>query len=294
MIWKYTIITVFLGSFLGSYIASAAETQVILSNKIAPELQTALGWNKATYVTRIRSIHRLGPELKKDEKEAVYKFLESKPDPAKMPILEFDGLKNELVIVLMKQHEYPRELTDKLIKMYHTPELGAVWQDYCIQFLGQWGAYAATAEELKHVRATLLEALEDRHAGIAGTALIAINSLSSKKMFSVPEVKEAAWMLANNEQIPEASRIPALQIAAVMGDQRIVETARKIIGQRNPAMLKMSAMAALGMVGNHEDTELLKAYERSSDIRLRNAAIAAIRTLTGRGMVATEPPATAK
>ncbi len=284
MVWRNSLTVIFLWLFLCVKNSVLAEDKVVLTNKISPELQTALGKNNAPYINRIKSVHHLGNDLNPDEKKAVYEFLEQKPEVNVMPILESDGIKNELVIVLMKQNEYPAELTGKLIKMYRHPALGQVWQDYCVQFLGQWGGYAQNPGELAEIIKTLQEALQDKNGGIAGTALIALNSLAGKPGVSTADIKEAAWALANNEHIPENSRIPALQIAAVMGDQRIADTARKIIAGKSPVMLKMSAMAALGMIGGSDDLALLQGYERSSDIRLRGAAVAAVRALKNRGV----------
>ena len=53
-------------------------------------------------------------------------------------------------------------------------------------------------------------------------------------------------------------------------------TAREVAASDAAVMLRVSAIAAIGLLGNAEDMPLLSRYERSSDTRLRTASISAI------------------
>ncbi|NCC51464.1 MAG: hypothetical protein EOM20_09645 [Spartobacteria bacterium] len=71
----------------------------------------------------------------------------------------------------------------------------------------------------------------------------------------------------------------ALQIAASLGDTSAVHTARQLLARDGDIQLRMSALAVLGLQGDVSDRDILRRYEQSSDIRLRNAAVAAAKKI---------------
>ena len=94
---------------------------------------------------------------------------------------------------------------------------------------------------------------------------------------------EEAAEIAGDEGYSDAARITALQVAAKLGNRKVLEVARRIVeggGYRVP--LKVSAVAVLGMLGDEGDVETLRGLRTSSDRRLRKAAEAALERLQGR------------
>ena len=62
------------------------------------------------YVPRVRAVHELPANLSAEQVTACYDFLNRKLASQPLPDLEFNGLKNELVFVLMRQRRRPEEL----------------------------------------------------------------------------------------------------------------------------------------------------------------------------------------
>ena len=236
-----------------------------------------------TYVSRIKATHHLGGHLGAAEITELYAFLHRQPaaDPL-INNLEFNAVKNEVVVAIMDQTRYPAELTQQLAEMYHDKTLGITWRDYCIQFLGQWYPKVNTDKEKDLIVKTITAAFQEKNNGIAGTALISASKLVDKSEFKRDQVSTIAQALAEDCKADHITRVPALQISAKLGNPQAIITARDIIANHPevPVMLKMSALAVLGMNGNSSDMETLKRYQNSSDVRLRAAATAAIHRLT--------------
>lgn len=236
-----------------------------------------------TYASRIKATHRLGGNISDSEIKELYTFLHKKPsDDVGINNLEFNGIKNEVVIALMNQSRYPADLTKQLAEMYQDKALGVTWRDYCIQFLSQWHAKMSTATEKELAVKTITAAWQEKDNGIAGTAVIAASKLVGKSDFKKEQVSAVAQALAEDKKVDHVTRIPALQVSAKLGNPQAIVTAREIVKSTAnvPVMLKMSALAVLGMNGDSSDLDALKQYQNSSDVRLRAAAAAALHRLS--------------
>lgn len=265
---------------------SASETVAVKQKPVTLSRNVDVAVEKTViepYVIRIKAVHQAGRHLTEAEVKEIYAFLNKRPDEEKrLSNLEFNGIKNELVIALMNQQTYPAELTGRLAEMYRREELGVTWRDYCIQFLGQWYGRMQSDRERSMAQQAIYTALHEKDNGIAGTALIAAYGLAGQPGFKPEQLKAAAQALAGDPKVAYIARVPALQISAKMGNPQAIVTAREIIGGQHPAILKMSALAVLGIMGNADDMATLKKYQVSSDIRLRAAATAALHRLAKR------------
>ena len=267
------------GFLLLSSLIVCAQDKIDISNSVDISIAHT---QRESYVTRIKTIHKLGRNLTNAEVKAIYEFLAKKTSESKLSNLEFNALKNELVIVLMKQRRYPEKLTLELSDMFFNKELGITWRDYCIQFLGQWYSKTQTSKERELTRRTLFAALEEQKNGIAGTALIALKPLVNFPGVNKQKIAEIAQSISEDTKAFYLNRIPALQISAALGNTQAIKTARKIINTENPVMLRMSALAVLGMHGSTADLTLLKKHTKSNDIRIRTAALRAVKKLEAR------------
>ena len=75
------------------------------------------------------------------------------------------------------------------------------------------------------------------------------------------------------------SKITALQICAKLGNKAVLPSARRLASSRESVPLRMSAIAAVGTLGNADDQVVLEEYAKSSDVRLRKSAQSALKRL---------------
>jgi HEAT repeat protein len=98
----------------------------------------------------------------------------------------------------------------------------------------------------------------------------------------VRQVTDKAVAMAGDAAYGEAARITALQICAKLSDTRVLLPAREIAFGKYGAPLRVSAIAALGAMGDGSDLAQPKPLAQSTDIRLRTAAAAAVKKLSDR------------
>lgn len=232
-----------------------------------------------SYLVRADAVHLLNDYFTFSEIAFAKDFLYSKEMDLRS--IDYNSLKNDVVLILLRQKRPVDELGSWLIEMHLDKEYDATWRDYCIQFLGQIYSESSPSQR-KAIISTLKSALLERENGIAGTALIASRNIndfseSDKKLFS-----NAAVEIALDDNSPDYVKMTAVQIAALNGDVRILDECGKILADHArtyTVQLKMSAMAAIGLLGDRDKLDLLAGYKDSTDIRLSTAAKSAIKKL---------------
>lgn len=229
-----------------------------------------------SYEPRAAAVHKLNDYLTSSEISLIKSFLYQKQ--MDLTNLEFNSIKNDLVVILMRQKKPIPELGEWLIDMFADKTFGDTWRDYCIQFIGQ--LYPDSSPENKKKMITVLTgALKEKSNGIAGAALIALNRNSSDALVNRSELGKAACAIAVNAETPEYLKVTAIQIAALHGESEILLLCDKIIDSGNSSFstqLKMSAIAAVGILKSEERIAKIRPFEKSSDIRLASAAKSAI------------------
>jgi HEAT repeat protein len=93
------------------------------------------------------------------------------------------------------------------------------------------------------------------------------------------EVRLAAYKVLTAEDTPDYVKQTALQICAMGNESKVLPIARDILKTSKNVPLKMSAIAAIGALGNGDDYENLEDLSKSTDIRLRIAAKSALKKL---------------
>ena len=131
---------------------------------------------EASYSERLQLIHSLPSDLDGGRLERCRRFLESPAELQALPCLEFNGLKNDMVLALLRQKEGLPELAGLLVRMSRDPWTDDVWRDYCVQFLGKCYPAVADMDSRRSMADALWEALETRRAsscaGAAGRQLM--------------------------------------------------------------------------------------------------------------------------
>ena len=262
----------------------AGKPQVVISS-LPDEIKLIIGDSKNQhYIPRVRAIHALPSNLPPDQIQACYEFLYKKLDSQPLPNLQFNGLKNELVLALMRQKRKPVELSAHLVKMYRDKSFDTTWRDYCVQFFGKWYPDAPKNDARREMGEALWDALKnERRNSIAGAASSQLCFLSGRfPEFDKKAVSAASFEALNDPKCANISKVALLQTCAVLGNEKALPIARKLAtGEREP-LLKASAIAAIGMLGGKDDLELLRQFERAQDIRLRTPAKAAIEKIEAR------------
>lgn len=255
----------------------------LVISSLPDNIKLIIGQAKDTfYVPRVKAIHALPTDMPQDQIDACYDFLYQKLEKQSLPDLQFNGLKNELVFALMKQRKKPAELAGHLVKMYKDKSYDTTWRDYCVQFFGKWYPNAPDNQGRKDMVAGLWDALKnERDTRIAGAASSQLCFLARKyPEFSKDEVSAASLDALTDPKCANISKVAILQTCAILGNEKALPVARKIAAtERNPLM-RASAIAAIGTLGNQEDLKFLRELETSSDMRLQIPAQAAIQKIT--------------
>jgi len=233
---------------------------------------------KKDYMTRIKAVHQLNRNLSEQEIKALYVFLNRHNNEDNLQASEVDAIKNDVSVAIMGQQTKPADYANNLMAMYYDKSHDNVWRDYCIQHLGGWYA-KADAKEQHLIAATLWQAVEEKNLTISGTALIALSKNTGSQDIQEKAVANKAYEMCEDAQYGELAKITALQICAKFNEKKVLSTARKIAESGESVPLRMSAIAAIGTLGNSSDKPMLEKYAASSNVRLRKSAQGALARL---------------
>lgn len=236
-----------------------------------------------TYFTRVKKVHALKKSLTYYEVQSLYSLLNRKDDEDPMRPAHMNALKNDVVNVLRAQEGKPIDLANNLMAMYYDKAHNDVWRDYCVQHLGGFFKKIELSREKKEAVRTLWKATEETNTSIAGTALIALVYNQNDDMIDTSEVAQKALIFCTDSNCSELTKITALQICAKLGESQVLPVARKIASSKQSVLLRMSAIAAVGTLGNESDRDMLEKYSKSSDVRLRKSAQSALTRLGTQG-----------
>jgi len=233
----------------------------------------------APFASRLRVVHSLSRNLSQADVQSLYAFLDRGNDDDPLPPNKLNALKNDVANALLRQKRTPRQFGPRLAAMHNDPEHDRVWRDYCIQFMPGCYFRGASPAERELIEETLWKAA-GKDWSIAGTALISLRRLGDS--IDQEKVARRGLEIATDEEAGEAARITALQVCANAGLREVLPAARQIVVSEKPVPLRISAIGAVGLLGNFSDNEILGKYEYSSDTRLRTACRAAIKRINSR------------
>ena len=257
---------------------------------IDAELVCICGEASSPYAERVRLIHRLPSNLTPEQLERCRAFLESPLAGQPLSDLEFNGLKNELVFALLRQREGLTELAELLVRMSRSGETDATWRDYCVQFLGKCYPRINDTKSRESMADALWEALKNQRGGRgAGSAARQLMTLGRTFPEFPPEIVSAASLEALlDPTCSEETKTALLQVCGILGERAALPAARTIAELDSSPVLRASAIAAIGMLGDASDLPLLERLAVSGDMRVSFPACSAI----DRIMKTAEQPAT--
>ncbi len=248
------------------------------SSSVDSEIAGICGEASSPYAERVSLIHALPSNLAPEQLERCRVFLASPLAGQSLTDLEFNGLKNELVFALLRQREGLTELAELLVRMSRAPETDATWRDYCVQFLGKCYPRINDARSREAMANALWEALRTQRRGrAAGSAARQLMTLG-RTFPEFPPEKVAATSLDAllDPASSDETNTALLQVCGTLGERGALPTARAIAGRNSAPVLRASAIAAVGMLGDESDLPLLKRLAASGDVRVSRPAAAAM------------------
>jgi len=226
-----------------------------------------------SFHTRLTAARNLSSQLNRGSLNMLFSFLDRYNSEDPMPPGKLNALKNDVANAISAQANSAQVFSEHLIAMHNDPEHDPVWRDYCIQFLADCYRQEERQSVRKKIEETLWKAAS-RDWSIAGTALITLTRLGES--IDQSKVAEKAFQTASDNEAGTAARITALQICANADYQKVLPLARTIVQSDAEVTLRISALGAIGILGNSSDLATLKKYTKSSDSRLQYAGRAAI------------------
>jgi hypothetical protein len=225
-----------------------------------------------------------GRTLGQSEIDALWAFLAMTAEEAKLSMERFNHLRNDTLTVLVQHSPAVPDLVPRLCAMYRDKAQDRTWRDYCIQFLGQ--AYPAASEADRGLAlSAILEAAENRSLPTAGTALIALSNNLDAPGIGRDQVVEAAVAITADPDASPGARMTAFAVCGRLGAAEALPHARRAAAGETAQSVnvRMAAIAAIGVLGDDSDRELLGRLGGSAEPRLRRPAAAALRRLGGEG-----------
>jgi len=264
-------------------------------SKLSEAVQTIINGteNRANYNDYRVAMLQLTRKLSDDDISALMDFLNQKAtDRSDMRAIEFNGVKNDVLDVLLRQETLPKGIGLQLVEMYNDKSFDTMWRDYCVQFIAnyyerrwiydessQTVSKEADAKDAERevIEAVYWDALKETDTTIAGTALLGLNSLSQQdSTIDRERVSQVAVDLLSNPEVGEPTRITAFSIAASLDNQKALPEARVIAQTGETVTLRMVAIAAIGRLGSVSDIELLNSLSLDSEERIRRIAKSAL------------------
>ena len=243
----------------------------------------------AHYNDRVKAMRQLTRHLSSDDCQALQLFLAggSSGQSALRP-LEFAGLKNDVLGVLLRQERVPDGVSRLVLDMYRDKTNEGTWRTYCLQYMVTcYDALAApsttdtnAAAERQEIADACRGAVAEKGNPDAGTALLCMETISrNHPEFDRGKLADAAAALAIDETCGEATRITALGVCATMGKTAILPVAKALAQTGETVPLRMAATAAVGDLGGGDDAELLRSLATDGDKRIALCARAALARL---------------
>lgn len=257
---------------------SADNLENIKETALSTVMKVVDNSGRYSYVERMAQIKMLSKTLSSDDIVTLYDFLYGK-EKGTLSVLQFNAIKNNVVLVLKSQKVFPRDLGFHLIAMYRDEKFDDVWRDYCIQFLGS--TYEALSDDEKvEVQDVFKDAMKYKKKTISGTVLLSMSRLDHLKEFSPNLVAVYAQKLVEDKEVVYFVKSTALQISSKYKNPDCLKSARAILkSKESHSILLMSAIAVVGEHGDVSDKEVLKKLSSCKDSRLRKAATTAVKKL---------------
>ena len=139
---------------------------------------------------------------------------------------------------------------------------------------------ASQLAEEETIRRVLHEALKEVDSSIAGTALLGLSQLAQDHPgFDRQQIAAAALKLAGEGAAGELTRITALQVCGRLGLKEALPVVSQVAKEGETMALRISAVAALGVLGGIEVKPFLQGLLSGAEERLKPPAHQALKRI---------------
>jgi hypothetical protein len=198
------------------------------------------------------------------------------------------SIKNAVMNVLAHQHNLPEKWEALLRRIIEDDGQHAVIRAYALQHLFTW--YEKTIEpgyadgggdqELIAVRQFFWRMADHAEGSVAATALVGLCHLAGDdRGLDAAELGAKAAALIEQRGVDPLVEISAFQVAALLGETSVLARALEVAEAGPTIASRVSAVAAVGTVGDTDALFRLKRLLDDPNASVRNAARAAIARL---------------
>jgi hypothetical protein len=222
---------------------------------------------------RAVAVDELSTNLTEADWLAIRDYLLTKDPADELPLGQ--ALKNRLLDALCALMPPPSALGDTLARMYRDSKQDEVIRDYAVQHLVAYYeqleiVHQDEPEAKRQIRELLWEALHETGNSIAGTALLGLKRLSDgREEFDRREISDAALRMANDAGTGELARITAFQVCGQLGLSDVGPVLLQTALNGDSIPLRISAIGALGVLGDSQATPLLTEILNGDESRLK-------------------------
>jgi hypothetical protein len=235
---------------------------------------------------RINAINSLSPHFTEEDWSRLKQFL-LKPDASDQNQLG-QVLKNNLMDALCALNPPPPGLGDALISIYRDSGQNAVLRDYAVQHMAAYYEQLTlqndSSKEQQKIQSVLWEAANETGDSIGGTALLALQRLSQEYStdFDKGKIASVALLMAKEAGVSELTHITAYQVCAQFGVADALSVVLQAAQSGETTSVKISAVAALGLLGGTDQIPYLNGLLSGTEDRLKPAARHALDQITAR------------
>jgi hypothetical protein len=258
---------------------SMSAAPAVVSEWLKPVLTPVPG---RSFADRVKILRARTANLTDDEIKALYSYLLAPANSSDESRSGENWLRNVMLDRLTQQPELPAGLPVVLMSIYQDPQQDVVIRDYAIQHINP--AYdRANTDDKAALNQTLWQAAGETDSSIAGTALLALNDLAQgNPELDQNQIAQTALKLAGNDSCGELVRITAVQLCGQMGVSQAAELIQQLARQAGSIPLRISAIAALGSLGDQDTETFLQEIAAGNEDRLKPAAETALKRLKQR------------
>lgn len=237
-----------------------------------------------SFVERRRSLHSLDAATLRRNSDRLLAFLNVAKVPSGMELDDFLSLKNDVADLFIAHDIAPSAHLRLSLTTIADSAADFVWRDYCLQKLPELLASEQLDPADRATAADILQSLTRADVpGLTGTACIAALRLADTPAADLAPGAETlgrrALRCASDTEALLIDRVTTLQIAAELGHFGTAAYAATLLEAPSsdvPPMLRVSALAALGVLADPAYLPLLERHRLSPDVRLRAAARTAL------------------
>lgn len=204
------------------------------------------------------------------------------PSQEVVSIDELAALKNNVADAVIAQEAPPKGMLSWFLEMYADSKQGDLWRGYIVQKMAEIIQRLKSPDDVKRGVYFLWSQLRAQHPIEAALGLDRLHEARPDLVSKEELVRSFGALLAGMEPSQQLKRV-VLQLFGkydTTGARR--EAIRFLRDKDSELMLKASALATLGQVGNVEDKGLIEPYVSSPDIRLSTAASVALKRVSAR------------